>query len=200
MSHGVLVLVTQVVTTAQDKLPEHFTISAAGVVHVQPNEPSEFIPLAEWMHQSTAFNILRKIPYFKHYLTAKTFRLWRSNVRYSLYCQQRRKLAHNLFLARNSFCEPLVRISKVHSARAFPNAHGSLSARSQTMHELRQVSLLNVKPQQIYQDAAFVADQAEQRRLAEKSMQEIVERLETVVGNVCHEVGHRPALAGCHGG
>lgn len=114
-------------TTAQDKLPEHFTISAAGVVHVQPSEPSEFIPLAEWMHQSTAFNILRNIPYFKHYLVAKTFRLWRSNVRYSLYCQQRRKLAHNLFLARSSFCEPLVRISKVPAAA--PSVHACACVR-----------------------------------------------------------------------
>ena len=29
--------------------PEHFTISAAGVVHIQPGEPSQFIPLALWL-------------------------------------------------------------------------------------------------------------------------------------------------------
>ena len=55
---------------------EYFTISSSGVVHVSPNEPSQFISLADWMHQSTMFNILRSIRFFKHYLIAKMFRLW----------------------------------------------------------------------------------------------------------------------------
>jgi hypothetical protein len=53
--------------------PEYFTISSTGVVHVQPDQPSEFISLADWMHQSTVFNVLRSIPYFKHYLQGNTF-------------------------------------------------------------------------------------------------------------------------------
>ena len=72
--------------------PEYFTISATGIVHIKPDEPSEFISLAEWMHQSTAFNTLRSIGFFKHYIEAKCFRLWRSNVRYRKYREKKLQL------------------------------------------------------------------------------------------------------------
>lgn len=40
------------------------------------------------------------------------FRLWRDNVRYELFCQQRRKLAHRLFLARESFAGPYMELRR----------------------------------------------------------------------------------------
>ena len=36
------------------------------------------------IRQSTFFNVLTSIRFFKHYLVAKIFRLWRANVRYAL--------------------------------------------------------------------------------------------------------------------
>ena len=59
--------------------------------------------------QSTFFNVLSSIRFFKHYLAAKIFRLWRANVRYKLYCAQRNKLTSRLFLAKPAFCGTLVR-------------------------------------------------------------------------------------------
>jgi len=38
-----------IVVPEEDIDPEHFTISAKGVVHVCPGEPSEFLTLSEWM-------------------------------------------------------------------------------------------------------------------------------------------------------
>ena len=83
--------------------PEYFTMSACGVVHVfsaEQKHPSEFIQLSTWMQQSTFFNVLTSIRFFKHYLAAKIFRLWRANVRYKLYVAQRNKLCKRLFLAK----------------------------------------------------------------------------------------------------
>ena len=61
---------------------EYFTMSACGVVHVFASGlPSEFVLLSTWMQQSTFFNVLTSIRFFKHYLAAKIFRLWRANVR-----------------------------------------------------------------------------------------------------------------------
>merc|ERR1712185_587551 len=62
------------------------------------------------MRQSTLFNMLRSIRFYKYYLHSKCFNLWRSNVRYKLYCQQRKKISHGLFLAKESFCAPLLEL------------------------------------------------------------------------------------------
>ena len=94
--------------------PEYFTMSACGVVHVFSAEqklPSEFIQLSTWMQQSTYFNVLSSIRFFKHYLAAKTFRLWRANVRYKLYVAQRNKLTKRLFLGKSAFCSTLLEIN-----------------------------------------------------------------------------------------
>ena len=94
--------------------PEYFTMSACGVVHVfsaEQKHPSEFIQLSTWMQQSTYFNVLTSIRFFKHYLAAKIFRLWRANVRYKLYVAQRNKLVKRLFLGKPAFCSTLLEIN-----------------------------------------------------------------------------------------
>lgn len=40
-------------------------------MHVCHGEPSEFTPLSEWMRQSTMFNMLQSIRFFKCYLHSK---------------------------------------------------------------------------------------------------------------------------------
>lgn len=62
------------------------------------------------MRQSTIFNVMTSIKFFKYYLVYKVFRTWRNNVRYKLYCGQRRKLAAKLFLAKTTFCNPLLQV------------------------------------------------------------------------------------------
>lgn len=76
----------QVVPRKRVDADEYFTISSTGVVHVHAPSPSEFVSLAQWMHEAAMFNMLRCIRFFKHYLPAKMFRLWRANVRYRIYC------------------------------------------------------------------------------------------------------------------
>ncbi len=161
--------------------PEHFTVSASGVVHVKPECPSEFIPTAEWMKQSAHFNVISSMcvvaaswtcapsllsvssappsatdpthsvlllirslacvlshprfpfldrrvcgslcgsvcayahlsPYFKNYLVGKSFRLWRSNVRYNMFCRQRNHLSRTLFQVIPSFSPYLVDVSRL---------------------------------------------------------------------------------------
>ena len=43
--------------------------------------PSHFIPLSSWLRESNYFHLLRAIRFFRTYLAAKVFRLWRANVR-----------------------------------------------------------------------------------------------------------------------
>jgi dynein heavy chain, axonemal len=84
---------------------EYFTISAQGVVHVQffqrkgsgvEQVPTEFMTLSQWMHQSTLFNVLTSMNFFKHYLIGKVFALWKGNVRFKMFNRTRQALAKSL--------------------------------------------------------------------------------------------------------
>jgi len=154
--------------------PEHFTMSASGVVRIQPGMPSEFIPLGEWMRQSTLFNVLTSIPYFRFYLVAKSFRLWRSNVRYKLYCQQRNKLTKRLFLAKPSFCSTLLAI----------NAH------CVEMHEVRLMHVSD-KQQRNYAPDEFADVQTQQRNHAAKAFELLIDKMQSLLEKVCDDVNAR---------
>ncbi len=67
------------VVRREDAEPEHYTMSAEGVVHVTPGSPSEFISLSQWMRESTLFNVLTRIRFFRNYLIYKAFREWRKS-------------------------------------------------------------------------------------------------------------------------
>ena len=68
-----------VVVRREDSNPEHYTMSAEGVVHITPGQPAEFTSLAQWMRESTLFNVLTRIRFFKNFLIGKAFREWRSS-------------------------------------------------------------------------------------------------------------------------
>jgi len=51
--------------------------------------PTEFLSLPDWMQQSTMFNVLTSMKFFKHYLIGKVFRLWKGNVRYRMFNRTR---------------------------------------------------------------------------------------------------------------
>jgi len=103
---------------------EYYTISAQGVVQVfqsatergqdlSNRTPTEFLSLSEWMSQSTMFNVLTSMKFFKHYLIGKVFRLWKGNVRYRTYNQTRMNLAKNLIQLRPDFCPKFMEINKI---------------------------------------------------------------------------------------
>jgi len=101
---------------------EYFTISAQGVVHVSQEkgkrgsktdaEPTEFLSLSEWMQQSTMFNVLTSMKFFKHYIIGKVFALWKGNVRFKMYNRTRQNLARNLIQTRPAFLSSFMDINK----------------------------------------------------------------------------------------
>lgn len=101
---------------------EYFTISAQGVVHVcqekgkrgqkQDTVPTEFLSLSEWMQQSTMFNVLTSMKFFKYYIIGKVFALWKGNVRYNMYNRTRKNLARNLIQTRPAFLTSYKEISQ----------------------------------------------------------------------------------------
>jgi dynein heavy chain, axonemal len=102
---------------------EYFTISAQGVVHVPHvagkrghdaagTTPTEFLSLSEWMQQSTMFNVLTSMKFFKHYLIGKVFALWKGNVRFKMYNRTRQNLARSLIQTRPAFLGNFMDIQK----------------------------------------------------------------------------------------
>ncbi len=102
-------------------LNEYYTISANGIVHVftergkkraEGDVSTEVISLSDWMHESTMFSIIINIQFFKNYVIAKIFNLWKSNVHYSIFCKTRKRLIHDSFIAKPAFAAHLLEINK----------------------------------------------------------------------------------------
>jgi dynein heavy chain len=106
----------EVIHDKKKLLGEYFTISAQGVVHICPEKPkgdrrptkndivpTEFFSLSEWMQQSTLFNVLTSMKFFKHYIHTKVFNLWKGNVRYKMYLRTRESLSRSLIFSRPAF-------------------------------------------------------------------------------------------------
>lgn len=74
--------------------------------------PTEFFSLSDWMQQSTMFNVLTSMKYFKHYLIGKVFGLWKGNVRFKMFNRTRQNLAQSLIYARPAFLGPFLDINK----------------------------------------------------------------------------------------
>jgi len=101
--------------------PEHFTISATGVLHVCPGEMSEYTPLSEWIHHGMMYSVLRSMPFFKMFAYQKNFDHWRTNARHESFCRRRQRLSRSCFLVKPLFVGVLAKLNKlVNDAKELP--------------------------------------------------------------------------------
>jgi dynein heavy chain len=148
---------------------DHFTMSMSGLVHVRPGVQTDFTPLSQWMRESSQFNVLSSIGTFKNYIVRKCYMAWMHNVRYKLYCGQRRKLAAHLFLGMESFCLPLLDIKRA------------------TL-EMEQVVLIDSQGQKTYAIPHFVEHQTSKRAEATKKFELAMDKMQGTVQRVCTDV------------
>jgi dynein heavy chain len=73
---------------------------------------TEVVGLSDWMHESTLFNIITNITFFKSYTVTKIFSIWKKNVRYRKFLKTRKKLISNSFLAKPTFSENIMEINR----------------------------------------------------------------------------------------
>lgn len=64
------------------------------------------------MHESTLFNIITNITFFKSYTVTKIFEIWKKNVRYRSFVQKRKKLIADAFLAKPTFSEHIMDVNR----------------------------------------------------------------------------------------
>ena len=152
--------------------PEHFTMSASGVVHIQPGFPSQFTQLGQWWRRSSLFNTLRAIPFFKNFLTAKTRQLWHQNVRFRKYSQIRKKLVKKLFLAKRAFCSTLLELNR-------------------QCYDLRSTCLIEYRQGQTYLVEDFIEVQNKTRTNTFKEFESIIDKIQALLEKVCEDVTSR---------
>ena len=140
--------------------------------------PSEFIQLSTWMQQSTFFNVLTSIRFFRHYLAAKIFRLWRANVRYKLYVAQRNKLCKKLFLAKPAFCSTLLEINALCYELRTERQDAAHSRPSRQLHPIDN----------------FPRGPAAVPASPTKAFEQIVDKLQALVEKVCKDVTTRARI------
>lgn len=89
--------------------PEHFTISANGVVHFRPGELSECTPLSVWVQQCMRFRVLTSMSFFRCFERRKLMCQWQDGVRQVVYNRCRQKLARRCFFAKPQFVGRLMK-------------------------------------------------------------------------------------------
>ena len=107
---------------------DYFIITPTGITHVyksenlensrnangterNANKVAEFYSLSDWMYQSTLFNILKRVNYYRKYLPFKIFSIWRNYNRFKKYLRVRNQLGSKLFLSKPAFVSTLVKIN-----------------------------------------------------------------------------------------
>lgn len=105
-------------------------MSASGVVEVTAMDKegnrvdppvSSFLPLSTWLHELTAYNLMRRLPVFRTYLPRKMFRTWRNAAHARVYARSRTALLSSLFYAKPAFVSLLMDASRlIHGALGFP--------------------------------------------------------------------------------
>lgn len=105
-------------------------MSASGVVEVTAMDKegnyidppmSAFLPLSTWLHELTAYNLMRRLPVFRTYLPRKMFRTWRNAAHARVYARSRTAMLSNLFYAKPAFVSLLVDTSRlINGALGFP--------------------------------------------------------------------------------
>ena len=91
---------------------EYYTMSPAGVVRNYPGENSEVQPLSAWLRHSMLFKILRNIGFYKYFLHRKIFNSWKENVRFLLFCKQRKNVANRLYMTRKTTIHAILGIKR----------------------------------------------------------------------------------------
>ena len=153
---------------------EVFTMTAKGIVHVVPGEPSVFIPLDKWMRESTIFKLLGNISFYKNFRLNKLFKVWRKNVHFHMYAKKLERLQSRLFLSKTAFCESSL------------NIHGMLHKMTSTPFIATRFNSGDLK--RLSKIQSFLDHQDAIRKETREEMNAIVEDIHTVIEKTCKHV------------
>ena len=104
------------------KVKEYYTISFSGILHIfssiknrrkGKDKPTEFISLSDWMKESTQFNIISNIDFFKNYLAVKIYRTWRKSLKFRLFKKTREKIMREVLYCKPLYSKSLIEVKEL---------------------------------------------------------------------------------------
>lgn len=166
---------------------EYYTMSSSGVVHFILQQPTEFMSLSDWMKESTMFNVLRKIRFFKYYLVHKCFKLWFQSLyekivllnhkidsRFQKFSKKRMSIDRKFFASKQTFVPTLLKIHKL-------------------CYDMKEVPLMDCdiirnKSSSQYKIDAFLQIQQQVRETSVKSLETAIESIAEMLYKLCDSV------------
>jgi len=159
---------------------EHFIMSHKGLVHQVPLEPSDFIPIHEWVRGSVNYKVIRALRTFKMAKVIKTFKAWGQFTKHCKFIAKRNAGIGKSFIATTAFCPSIIKINSL-------------------LRDLSNVKLTDgfkrVKSvAQSYQSGEFMSIQQLRRTEGKDSIELTTDKIHGTVVDVCGEVIRRAEL------
>ncbi|KAG2436335.1 hypothetical protein HXX76_006644 [Chlamydomonas incerta] len=83
----------------------YYTMSASGVVQIfADGSPAEYTPIGEWVRETSVYNMMKQLPFFRNYMSQRYLRMWRSAARSSHFERLRAKMEGRMLVAKPEFC------------------------------------------------------------------------------------------------
>lgn len=144
---------------------------ALAALEKRGKENTEYISLSEWMKESTQYNIVSNIHFFRNYLGTKIFKVWRNNVQYRKFCKKRLNIVKKVF-----YCKP-----------AFAGRFMNINRSVQEIHDLRLIKFETLAQKKMPIDQ-FYAEQKTDLNSIEKDYARVIESLIQMVNETLTHV------------
>ncbi|GIL57271.1 hypothetical protein Vafri_12526 [Volvox africanus] len=83
----------------------YYTMSASGIVQIfADGSPAEYTPIGEWVRETSVYNMMKQLSFFRNYMSQRYLRIWRSSARSSHFERLRAKMEGRMLLAKPDFC------------------------------------------------------------------------------------------------
>ncbi|GLC60995.1 hypothetical protein PLESTB_001703900 [Pleodorina starrii] len=83
----------------------YYTMSASGVVQVfADGSPAEYTPIGEWVRETSVYNMMKQLSFFRNYMSQRYLRIWRGSARSSHFERLRARMESRMLLAKPDFC------------------------------------------------------------------------------------------------
>ncbi|GLC41774.1 hypothetical protein PLESTM_001238200 [Pleodorina starrii] len=83
----------------------YYTMSASGVVQVfADGSPAEYTPIGEWVRETSVYNMMKQLSFFRNYMSQRYLRIWRGSARSSHFERLRTRMESRMLLAKPDFC------------------------------------------------------------------------------------------------
>ena len=93
---------------------EHYVMSSSNLMRSKVGEPSECIPVSDWIYQSRMYDQLTKgLPFFRQFKLQKIFRRWSEYAKQKIFLAVRSKLAKKLLYTREHLALPLLQVLSI---------------------------------------------------------------------------------------